>query len=73
MREYHFSMQMTVEQCERYYRGSVKYVVVTCDNGLTVQLPIEKFRPYVTTNGIRGRFRLIVDDNNRFQALEKTY
>lgn len=70
---YNFSMHMTVEQCQSYYRGNVKYVVVTCDDGKTIQLPIDKLRPYVTTTGIRGRFRLTLGENNKFLALEKTY
>ena len=68
---YTFSMHMTVEQCKRYYQGMVRDVVVTCDNGLTVQLPIERLRPFMSMNGVRGRFRLILDDNNKFHSLEQ--
>lgn len=73
MAVYHFSMHMTVEQCEAYYTGAIKYVVVTCDDGMTLQLPIAKLRPFVTTVGIRGRFRLTTGPNNKFLSLEKTH
>lgn len=73
MIEYNFSMKMTVEQCKRFYQGDIRAIVVTCDTGQTVQLPAMRFRPFVTANGIRGRFRLVLDDNNKFVGLEKTY
>ncbi len=70
---YHFSMHMTVEQCQAFYAGAIKYVVVTCDDGRTIQLPVERLRPYVTQVGIRGRFRLTLGPNNKFISLEKTH
>lgn len=70
---YNFSMHMTVEQCHNYYLGAIKYVVVTCDDGKTLQLPVEKLRPFMSGVGVRGRFRLTLGDNNKFVSLEKTH
>lgn len=70
---YNFSMQLSVADCEHYYLGNIRYVVVTADNGETVQLPAGRFRRFITTTGIRGRFRLVLDNDHKFVSLEKTY
>lgn len=68
---YHFSMRMNAGQCKKFYQGAVTGIVVTCDNGQTVQIPAMRFRSFVTSAGIAGRFRLTLDDNNKFVVLEK--
>lgn len=64
---------MSANKCKQIYQGTIRYLIVTSDNGETVQLPASRFRPFVTTGGISGRFRLLLDDNHKFVALEKTY
>ncbi|MFT4929524.1 MAG: hypothetical protein ACI8WB_005657 [Phenylobacterium sp.] len=73
MVEYNFSMSMSTARCKLLYEGSVQSIVVTSDTGRTVQIPAMRFRSFVTLAGIHGRFRLTLDDNNKFLALEKTY
>ena len=68
---FHFSMALSAAKCKQFYSGQVQYVVVTDDYGKTIQLPISRFRPFMTTNGLRGRFRLLLDNNHKFVALEK--
>ncbi|NQZ11284.1 MAG: DUF2835 domain-containing protein [Algicola sp.] len=70
---YNFSMGMSAAKCKKIYEGTIRYLVVTSDSGETVQLPASRFRPFVTTSGISGRFRLSLDDDHKFVALEKTY
>jgi hypothetical protein len=70
---YNFSMRLSAAKCKQYYQGHFRNLVVTCDNGQTVQLPADRFRPFMTTNGVSGRFRLLLDDENKFIALEKAY
>lgn len=70
---FNFSMLMSSAQCKQIYQGTIRYVVVTSDQGQTVQLPADRLRPFVTASGISGRFRLMLDDNNKFVGLEKTY
>jgi hypothetical protein len=73
MNIYNFSMRMSTRQCEELYWGTVRAVVVTSDSGQTVQIPAMRFRSFVTSNGITGRFRLTLDENNKFVSLEKAY
>lgn len=71
MRRYFFNASLSAEQCYGYYRGDIKYVIVTADNGERIQLQFRHFQPYVDMNGLRGRFRLTLADNDSFVALEK--
>lgn len=71
MRRYFFNASLSAEQCYRYYRGDIKYVMVTADNGERIQLQFRHFQPYIDRNGFRGRFRLTLADNDSFVALEK--
>ena len=64
---------MSAQKCKQFYQGLYRYIVVTSDNGQTVQLPAERFRRFITISGIKGRFRLTLDDINKFISLEKTY
>lgn len=71
MQRYYFSMHLTVEQCQGYYRGEIRYVVVKADSGQRVQLLFRHFQPFVSSIGIRGRFRLTTEETGRFVSLEK--
>lgn len=64
-------MALSERKCKGYYAGEIKYVVVTDDNGKTIQLPMSRFRPFMTRYGLRGRFRLLVDNDNKFIDLQQ--
>lgn len=66
---YFFSVNMPYSECESLYLGQVKYVVVTADSGLRIQVPSVNIRKFVDTRGLVGRFRLSVDTNNKIQEL----
>lgn len=71
MRHYLFSALLSAEQCLQYYRGNVKYIVVTTDDGQRVQLQFRHVQPFVDSLGLRGRFRLTVSEQGAFVQLEK--
>lgn len=64
-------MALSAAKCKQFYAGKVQYVVVTEDDGRTIQLPLSRFRPFMTTTGLRGRFRLLLGENNRFVDLQQ--
>ncbi|MDU0355186.1 DUF2835 family protein [Paraglaciecola aquimarina] len=44
---------------------------MTDESGKRIQLPVLNLRPFVSPIGIKGRFRLIVDENNKLKSFEK--
>ncbi|MCF2909175.1 DUF2835 domain-containing protein [Pseudoalteromonas sp. DL2-H2.2] len=71
MQEYYFYMDLSHEQCMAYYHGHVEFIQVVEDGGKRIRFPAHHIRRHVSTLGVRGRFRLLLDENNRFVALEK--
>lgn len=59
------------DEYQRLYQGAVREVVATSVDGRRIRFPAMILRPWVTHNGIRGRFRIVFDENNRFQKVEK--
>lgn len=59
------------DEYQRLYQGAVREVVATSVDGRRIRFPAMILRPWVTHNGIRGRFRIVFDENNRFQKIEK--
>jgi hypothetical protein len=64
-------MNLSVEKTESIYQGQIKYIVVTTDEGLKLQLPATNFKPFVTTNGILGRFLVETNKQNRLQRIDR--
>ncbi|RTE87214.1 MULTISPECIES: DUF2835 family protein [Gammaproteobacteria] len=72
MHEYYFSIVMSALDVEHYYYGQGgNSVVITAENGLRLQLAIRHMVPFISRNGIRGRFKLCTDQNHKFVSLEK--
>ena len=71
MQTFYFSLSLDYELCERLYLPTVNTVVVTAENGKRVQIPARNLRPHVSPIGIKGRFRLIIDDSNKIQSFER--
>lgn len=50
----------------KYYRGAARNVLIKDAAGFTLQIPAEILRPFVTREGVHGRFEMQVDDNGKF-------
>jgi hypothetical protein len=73
MHEFTFAIVFSpVELERRYYKEGLGHIVVVADNGLRIQLELRRLVPFITSEGIRGRFRLVTDAQHRFISLEKT-
>ncbi|MHA2862994.1 DUF2835 domain-containing protein [Vibrio harveyi] len=70
MNQYYFSLNISYQTFLSHYSGAASSVQVITDNGLRVRLDALKFRPFLSQLGIRGRFRLTTDQNNKFLKLE---
>ena len=71
MQTFYFSLKLKYDECECLYQPGVNTVVMTADNGKRIQLPVKNLRPHVSPIGIHGRYRLIIDDDNKFKHFEK--
>ncbi|WP_347329667.1 DUF2835 domain-containing protein [Marinimicrobium locisalis] len=65
------SLTISPDEYRRWYEGSAQHVHATTVDGRSVQFPAPILRRFVTREGIRGRFRIHFDGQNRFQAIEK--
>ncbi|MEH0667109.1 DUF2835 domain-containing protein [Vibrio scophthalmi] len=70
MNHYYFSLNISYQSFLNHYNGAASQILVTTDNGLRLQLPAMRFRPFVSQIGLKGRFRLTTDQNNKFIKLE---
>jgi hypothetical protein len=66
-----FSLNISAERYLSVYQGQASTVSVVAEDGRRVQFPAQALRPFVTRNGIQGRFQLLIDENNRLQGLER--
>ena len=71
MTRYRFRIGLPGHKLERYYRGEVRNVIVTTDQGITLQMPINILRRFVSRDGIYGEFIIDVDDNSRMQQIRR--
>lgn len=71
MREIRFSLVITPDEMLRYYRGTAKNVLVTSDQGLRVQFPAEHLQRFITPDGVRGRFAIEFDANNKIVGVRR--
>ncbi|MGY2575940.1 DUF2835 domain-containing protein [Vibrio sp. C8] len=70
MKHYYFSLNISYQAYLAHYSGAASSVLVVTEHGLRLQLPASKFRPFLSQIGVKGRFRLITDQNNKFIKLE---
>ena len=47
-----------------YYHGRYSSIQVTADSGKTIRFSAHYLRPFISSLGIRGRFRLILSNEN---------
>ncbi|AYV19878.1 DUF2835 domain-containing protein [Vibrio mediterranei] len=70
MKQYCFNLNISYQNYLAHYTGHTSSILVVTDERLKLQLPASRFRPFLTQLGIKGRFRLITDQNNKFIRLE---
>ena len=66
-----FSVSLSAEDVLAMYRGDIRRVMVITDNGLRVDINAQHFMNFTTRQGIHGRFRIVLDSNNKLVRMEK--
>jgi hypothetical protein len=65
------SLSIPADEYVALYQGSVRDVVARARDGRTVRFPARILQPYVTHQGIHGRFVIQFDANNRFAGISR--
>jgi uncharacterized radical SAM superfamily Fe-S cluster-containing enzyme len=68
---FRFSLNISSDDYLRYYRGEASMVQVTADDGRRIRFPAANLRPFVSREGVQGRFEITLDKENRLQDLKK--
>ena len=71
MQTFYFTLSFKYELCERLYIPGINTVIMTADDGKRIQLPVKNLRLHVSPMGINGKFRLMIDANNKIKSFEK--
>ncbi len=71
MRTFFFSLNASYGACEKLYLATNNAVVVRAESGESVQIPSLNLRPFVTKDGIHGRFRLMITEQNKVHSFER--
>ncbi|MGF1726406.1 DUF2835 domain-containing protein [Photobacterium nomapromontoriensis] len=71
MKSYTFSIYISYQHFLNHYSGAASTVLVETDSGLKLQFPATRLRPFLSQMGIKGRFRVLVSQENRFHAIER--
>ncbi|MBH0067831.1 DUF2835 domain-containing protein [Pseudoalteromonas sp. NZS100] len=71
MIEYYFSLRLSYSECMDYYHGRFSSLQVVEDGGKTVRFSANHLRPFITSLGIRGRFRMLLTPENKFIRIEQ--
>lgn len=66
-----FRIDISKDAYLRYYQGNAKYILVRAEDGRRVQLPAHNFRQFIQPDGLRGRFEVELDSNNKLIKLSK--
>ncbi|MBL4867062.1 MAG: DUF2835 domain-containing protein [Pseudomonadales bacterium] len=65
------SLNITTEEYLLWYQGSVKTVFTYARDGRSISFPANILQPFVTRNGIQGRFAITFDENNKLVSIQK--
>lgn len=54
-----------------YYGGRASAVQTRAVDGRIIQFPASALRPFVTSSGVQGTFKLIFDEKNHLVSMKK--
>ncbi|WP_354624515.1 DUF2835 domain-containing protein [Psychromonas sp. MME2] len=69
MKEFYFRLNIPYQAFQQLYTTPNTVVKVRDEEGRMIQLPAMRFVPFFSQLGVRGRFQLTLDENNKFISL----
>lgn len=71
MTHFTFSLHLSTDEYQRFYRGEAKNIIVMSDQGASVLFPASAVRPFVAKDGVHGRFVITMDKNNKLVNIQQ--
>lgn len=68
---YYFSVNVPYIQCEALYSAMIPSIVMVAESGVSVQVPTNRIKQFITSQGVVGRFRMVVNAENKIKAFER--
>ncbi len=68
---FYIHLNITSAEFEHYYAQNINSVIATSLDGQRVQFPANILRPFVTTAGIQGKFKLVIDKNKKLKSVSR--
>jgi hypothetical protein len=65
------TLDISAAELQRLYRGEARVVVARTQDGQVVRFPAMALRPFVSHDGVRGRFRVRCDEARRLRGIER--
>ena len=65
MRRYIVDLNVSTQKMLEFYKGNKKYIVASAQSGQTIRFPLHVLRPFVTSQGICGRFQVSCDPEGK--------
>jgi len=69
VKHFYFRLNIPYQTFQQLYKVPNTAVKVRDESGKMLQIPAMRFVPFFSQLGIRGRFQLTLDQNNKFQQL----
>ena len=66
-----FTVNVPYIQCEALYSSAVPSLVMIAEDGTSVQVPSNRIKKFITSEGVKGRFRMIVDQHKKIKSFER--
>ncbi len=64
-------LHISADNYLKLYQGVAKDVLAQASDGRKVRFPAQILRPFLLHEGIHGRFRILFDQQGRYQKIEK--
>ncbi|MCU4674683.1 DUF2835 domain-containing protein [Catenovulum sp. 2E275] len=68
---YFFSLNISYLECQVFYTGQLQHALLISEDGCRVQIPIINLRKHLDSRGLKGRFRLLTNTQNKIISFER--
>ncbi len=66
-----FKLNLSADQYLKVYQGLAKTITTVADDGRRIAFPAQNIKPFLSHEGIYGRFEMELTPENKFVAIKK--